>query len=55
MSAQISQSTLSEKERVTRAIERIEALRDKQTDPLCRWYYQQCLVGWRQHLARLGV
>ena len=45
---------MTEKELVTRAIQRIEAKRDAQTDPLSRWYYEQCLVGWRQHLARLG-
>ena len=45
---------MTEKERVSAAILRIEAKRDAQTDPLCRWYLEQCLVGWRQHLARLG-
>ena len=54
MRAQISQSMLSEHERVTAAILRIEAKRDAQTDALCRWYYEQCLIGWRAHLARLG-
>ena len=42
--------TMTEKERVLAAIARIEAKRD----PLCRRYYTLCLIGWRQHLARLG-
>jgi len=54
MSAQISQSRLTEKERVQAAIKRCEAKRDQQTDPLSKRYYELCLVGWRQHLARLG-
>jgi len=44
---------MTERERVLAAIARIEAKRDAQTDPQCRWYYEQCLVGWRAHLARL--
>lgn len=54
MGAQISQSRLGERERVQAAIARIEAKRDAAGDELSRWYYVQCLVGWRQHLARLG-
>jgi hypothetical protein len=45
---------VTEKERVQQAIKRIEAKRDQQADPLWRWYYEQCLKGWQQHLARLG-
>jgi len=44
---------MTEKERVLARIAAIEAKRDAQTDPLSRWYYEQCLVGWRAHLARL--
>jgi hypothetical protein len=40
--------------RVQASIARIEAKRDAQRDPLCRRYYELCLVGWQQHLARLG-
>jgi hypothetical protein len=47
-----AQST--EKERVLAAITRIEAKRDAATDPENRRYYELCMVGWRQHLARLG-
>ena len=53
MSAQISQSPLVEKERVLARIAAIEAKRDQQVDPLCRWYFERCLDGWRAHLARL--
>ena len=49
-----TKACMTEKERVLSAIERIEAKRAAQADPLCRRYYDQCLVGWRQHLARLG-
>ncbi len=45
---------MSERERVTAAIKRIEAKRDAATDPASKWYYEMCLVGWRAHLARLG-
>jgi hypothetical protein len=45
---------MTERERVLAAIARIEAKRDQQTNPLCRRSYELCLVGWRQHLARLG-
>jgi hypothetical protein len=45
---------MAERDQVLAAIARIEAKRDAQTDPLCRRYYDLCLVGWRQHLARLG-
>lgn len=44
---------LTEKERVLQAIQRCEAKRDAQTDPLSKWYYEMCLIGWRAHLARL--
>ena len=46
--------TLSERERVLTAIERITAKRDAQRDPLCRRYYELCLIGWEAHLKRLG-
>jgi hypothetical protein len=46
--------TLSEKDQVLAAIARIEAKRDAQRDPLCRRYYELCLVGWEAHLKRLG-
>lgn len=49
-----TKTCMNEKERVLQAIRRIEAKRDAQTDPLCVWYYEQCLKGWRAHLARLG-
>jgi hypothetical protein len=39
---------------VLAAIKRIEAKRDAQADPLCWRYYELCLIGWWQHLARLG-
>lgn len=45
---------MTEADWVRAAIKRIEAKRDAQTDPQSRWYYEMCLVGWRQHLARLG-
>jgi hypothetical protein len=45
---------MDEKERVEAAIARIEAKRDAQRDPQCRLYYELCLIGWRQHLKRLG-
>ena len=49
-----AKACMTEKERVQVAIARIEAKRDQQTDPLCRWYYQMYLVGWEAHLKRLG-
>lgn len=49
-----TKTCMTEKERVLQAIKRIEAKRDAQTDPERRRYYVLCLVGWRQHLARLG-
>jgi hypothetical protein len=45
---------MTEREKVLAAIARIEAKRDVQTDPLCRRYYDLCLVGWEAHLKRLG-
>jgi hypothetical protein len=45
---------MAEKERVQAAIKRIEAKRDAARDGESKWYYVQCLVGWQQHLARLG-
>jgi hypothetical protein len=45
---------MTERDRVLAAIEHITAKRAAQTDPLCRRYYELCLIGWRQHLARLG-
>ena len=45
---------MTEKERVIAAIARIEVKRDAQTDPLCRRYYELCLIGWEAHLKRLG-
>jgi hypothetical protein len=45
---------MTEKESVQAAIARIEAKRDQQRDSLCRRYYELCLIGWRQHLKRLG-
>ena len=44
-----SKACMTEKERGQAAIVRIEAKRDQQTDPLCRWYYQMYLVGWEAH------
>ena len=44
---------MSEKERVLQAIERILTKRAAQTDPLCRRYYELCLIGWEAHLKRL--
>jgi hypothetical protein len=44
---------MSEIERVRAAIKRCEAKRDVMTDPESRRYYELCLIGWRQHLARL--
>ncbi len=49
-----TKACMTEQERVLAAIARIEAKRDAQRDPLCRRYYALCLVGWRQHLKRLG-
>jgi len=54
MGAQISQSLLSEKELVTRAIQRIEAKLAACLDEPSRFYYRAVLVGWREHLRRLG-
>jgi len=45
---------MTEKERVTAAIQRIEAKLAAASDEDSRFYYRACLVGWRQHLARLG-
>jgi len=45
---------MSERDIVLARIAAIEAKRDAQTDPLCRWYFERCLDGWRAHLARLG-
>ncbi len=44
---------MTEKERVTAAIAKCEAKLAAATDEPSRFYYRQCLVGWRQHLARL--
>jgi hypothetical protein len=44
---------MTEKERVIAAIARIEAKLAAAGDDLSRFYYRACLVGWRQHLARL--
>jgi len=41
------------KERVLSAIARIEAKRDAQRDPLCRRYYELCLIGWERWLKKL--
>jgi hypothetical protein len=54
MSAQISQSMLTEAERVRATILLLEQKRDAQRDPQCRRYYVLCLVGWEAHLKRLG-
>jgi len=45
---------VTEKEQVLAAIARIEAKLAAATDESSRYYYRMCLVGWRQHLARLG-
>ena len=45
---------MTEQDRVLAAIARIEAKRDAQRDPLCRRYYELCLIGWEVHLKRLG-
>lgn len=45
---------MSERDQVLAAIARIEAKRDAQRDPLCRRYYELCLIGWEAHLKRLG-
>ena len=54
LGANCKTTDMSEKERVQAAIARIEAKRDAQRDPLCRRYYELCLVGWEAHLKRLG-
>ena len=43
-----------ERDRVLAAIARCEAKRDAATDPESRRYYALCLIGWREHLKRLG-
>jgi hypothetical protein len=45
---------MSEREQLLAAIKRCEEKRDAQTDPLCRRYYELCLIGWEAHLKRLG-
>lgn len=45
---------MTEREQVLAAIKRIVAKRDAQRDPLCRRYYELCLIGWQAHLRRLG-
>ena len=35
------------------AIARIEANWGARTDPLCRRYYELCLIGWEAHLKQL--
>jgi len=45
--------SMSEIERVKAAIKRCETKRDAMTDPLSRRYYELCLVGWRDWLAKL--
>ena len=45
---------MTEREQVLAAIARIEAKRDTQRNPLCRRYYELCLIGWEAHLKRLG-
>lgn len=49
-----TKTCMSERERVLAAIARIEAKLAAVTDEPSRFYYRQCLIGWRQHLARLG-
>jgi hypothetical protein len=39
---------------VLAAIARIEAKLAAAGDDLNRFFYRACLVGWQQHLARLG-
>jgi len=34
-------------------VERCRAKRDATTDPESRWYYQQCVNGWRAWLKKL--
>ena len=55
MTSSDTKACMIERERVLAAIARCEAKRNQQTDPLCRWYYDQCLKGWRQHLAALST
>jgi hypothetical protein len=45
---------MTEKERVQAAIARIQAKRDAVSGPASKRYYDLCLVGWQQHLKRLG-
>jgi len=44
---------MSEVERVQATIARVEAKRDAATDPESRWYYQQCVNGWRAWLKKI--
>ena len=53
MSAQISQSRLTEAEQCRRAIARCEEKRDAAGDEASRYYYRCCLVGWRAWLAKV--
>lgn len=56
MRAQISQSRfLNDIERVQATIARIEAKRDAATDEGSRWYYAQCVIGWRAWLKKLAA
>jgi len=45
---------VSEVERIEQTIARLEAKRDAAGDELSKWYYQQCLAGWRRELARIA-
>jgi hypothetical protein len=45
---------MTERDKVLAAIARIEAKLAAAADEPSRFYYRACLVGWRQHLARLG-
>ncbi len=44
---------MTEKERVEAAILRCEQKRDAAKDPASKWYYEQCIIGHKLHLARL--
>jgi hypothetical protein len=44
---------MTEIERTEQTIARVERKLASTTDPESRWYYEQCLVGWRAWLAKL--
>lgn len=44
---------MTEIERTKAQIAKVEALRAAAADKSSQWYFDQCLAGWRAHLAKL--